>query len=473
MIPANELKSSLCLRRVRKLRSKCCKKALFCKGLGQSKPLRLLEIIRLSKFASYKIFRVSAFFFLLASVTIFAESVSAQSNKLPIANAADFVSSKFNGTLSANQISQRMKAVFGASALPSAAKAIDLYKVSYRSQNEKGASVILTGLIALPKNDAPKGLVIFNHGTTANRELSPSRWRGKANSSETETAILAFASGGYAVAMPDYLGLGDDKEFHPYPLGAINSRSASYLIEPARIVAARQGVTVGSHLFVTGYSEGGAVAMWTVRELEKKSGNQYNITAAAPMSGPYDLSGATRKWLLASPTDQAGLVTRLYLLSYIVQSFHKNHGVKLTDYFKPSMALTISQAYKTNRSDKDIIKRLALAATLMRSKNSLENVLTNRFVEALQKSDVRDPIIKGLKDNDVYDWSPRTPLLLVNLEEDKIVDPDNTDKAFRTMRNRGVESDIISRFIIKDKNLNHITAAAPALLQARHFFDEF
>ena len=423
--------------------------------------------------SAFKFKNITFAAFLLIATTLLTEFVSAQSNKLPIADAANLVGSKFNGTLSAEQINQRMKTIFGASALPLATKAVDLYKVNYRSRSENGASVILSGLIALPKSDAPKGLVIFNHGTTADRNLSPSRWTGKAHSSETEMATLAFASGGYAVAMPDYLGLGDDKGFHPYPLGAINSISTIDLIEPARTIAARNGVALGSKLFVTGYSEGGAAAMWTVKELENKSGKQYAVTAAAPMSGPYDLSGATRKWLLASPTDQTGFVTRLYLLSYIVQSFHKNNGVKLTDYFKPSMALTVSQAYKTNRSDEDIIKRLALAATLMRAKNSLENVLTNRFIEALRDSDVRDPIIKGLRNNDVYDWSPRTPMLLVNLEEDKIVDPDNTDIAYQTMRRRGVGSDTLTRFIINDRNLNHITAVAPALVRARRFFDGF
>ncbi|MEP7037276.1 MAG: hypothetical protein ABI891_02940, partial [Acidobacteriota bacterium] len=336
----------------------------------------------ISKFKS-----ITAAVFLLIATALSTEFVSAQSNKLPVADAKNLVGFKQNGTLSAEQINQRVKTVFGASALSAASKAVDLYKISYRSQNEKGTSVVLTGLIAMPQSDAPKGLVIFNHGTFADRDLSPSRWTGKANSSETEIAALAFTSGGYAVAMPDYLGLGDDKEFHPYPLGAVNSLSAIDLIQPARTVAARNGVALGSRLFITGYSEGGAVAMWTVKELENKSGTQYAVTAAAPLSGSYDLSGATRKWLLASPTDQAGFVTRLYLSSYIAQSFHKNNGVKLTDYFKPSMALTVSQAYKTNRSDEDIIKRLALAATLMRAKNSLENVLTNRFVEALQKSD--------------------------------------------------------------------------------------
>ncbi|MBA2493998.1 MAG: hypothetical protein H0V31_04805, partial [Acidobacteria bacterium] len=106
--------------------------------------------------------RLSAIF--LLTVTIFAVSISAQSN-----NAKNFVSSKLNATLSVEQINTRMKAVFGASALPAASKAVDLYKVNYRSQNEKGDSVILSGLIALPKSDAPKGLVVYNHGTTADR----------------------------------------------------------------------------------------------------------------------------------------------------------------------------------------------------------------------------------------------------------------------------------------------------------------
>lgn len=411
-------------------------------------------------------------FFTVVVLLLFAvfsnQFVSAQTNKLPIADAKNLVGSKLNGTLSAKQINQRIKTVFGAEVNFSASQAVDFYKINYRSQNAQNNSVILSGLLAVPKNKAPNGLVIFNHGTTTDRELSPSKFKGAANASETELAILAFASGGYAVAMPDYFGLGDDKNFHPYPLGEINSRSAIDLIQPARRIAALNGVALGSRLFITGYSEGGAVAMWTVRELEKKDAAEYEMTAAAPLSGPYDLSGTTREWLLQSPTTQEEFVTRLYLLSYIVQSFHKNDGVKLTDYFKPSMALTVSQAYKTNRSDETIIKRLAVAAVLMRSKNSIENVLTDRFIKAMQNSDTSDPVIKGLKENDVYDWSPRTPLLLVNLEGDKIVDPGNTEKAFQTMRRRGM----ITRFIIKDKNLNHITAVAPALVEARRFFDE-
>ncbi len=327
-------------------------------------------------------------------------------------------------------------------------------------------------MVVLPIGGAPKGLVIFNHGTTADRNLSPSRFTGSAKSTEAELAILAFASGGYAVAMPDYLGLGDHKGAHPYPLGDINSRSAIDLIAPARTVADRQNISIGSRLFVTGYSEGGAVAMWTVRNLEQKTGAIYDVFAAAPLEGPYDVSGATRNWLIASPTDQQGFVTRLYLMSYMVYYFHKSKGVKLTDYFKPAMALTVSQAYGGNRSDENIIKRLALAAVLMRAKNSIDNVVTPRFKKAIQTLDTSDPVISEMRKNDVYDWKPRTKILLVTLKEDKIVDPSNTEKVFLTMRRNGVGDAMLRKYVINDLSLNHLTAVAPALIQARLFFDK-
>ncbi len=388
------------------------------------------------------------------------------------AHAQALVSFNRTGTMTVSQTNQMISKAFGGALAPTA-RALDLYKISYRSRDEKNRAVVLTGLIVFPRGGAPKGLVVFNHGTIADRKMSPSRFTGKANNSEAQTATLAFASGGYAVVMPDYLGLGDHTGgAHPYPLGAVNSRSAVDIIAPARAIARRLNINVAPRLFVSGYSEGGAVAMWTVRDLEQKTGAEYEVTAAAPMSGPYDLSGVTRKWMLASPTDQEEFVIRLYLASYMIYYFHKSAGLKITDYFKPSMAFTINQAFKANLSDEAIIKRLALAAVLMRSKNSLENVMTPRFKKALETLDTKDPVIREMIKSDAYDWSPRTPMLLINLVNDKVVDPENTEKALQTMRRRGVGENLLRQYVISDTNLNHITGMPAATAQARRFFDE-
>jgi len=172
------------------------------------------------------------------------------------------------GTLSAAQTNQRLKAAFENASLPRADQAVDFFKVRYNSRDERGRNVVLSGLLALPQKSAPKGLVIFNHDTIADRAVSPSRYNGENKASEHALATLAFASGGYAVIMPDYLGLGDHMGAHSYPSGEVNSRSAVDIISPARTIAKRRGDAVGPQLFVTGYSEGGAVSMWTQRVLQ-------------------------------------------------------------------------------------------------------------------------------------------------------------------------------------------------------------
>lgn len=418
-----------------------------------------------------KRFRLLSVSSLILLLLTFAVSDYAQTNKVSgNGNSTSLVSAVRIGTMTVADINERTRKMFGDSITPTA-QALDLYKVTYRSRDEKNHAVVLSGLVVLPRGGAPNGLVIFNHGTIVNSALAPSRFMGKSNNSEADVAVMAFASGGYAMAMPDYLGLGDHKGAHPYPLAAANSLSAVDIIEPARVLAARERTNVGANLFISGYSEGGAVAMWTVRDLERKSGAGYNVTAAAPASGPYDLSETTRRWILAAPTDQQDFVIRLYLVSYMAYYFHKSTGIKLTEFFKPAMALTVSQAFKGNLSDENLIKRLALAAVLMRSKNSLANVLTPRFLKILQNLDTSDPVIHEMQKSDTYDWSPRTKMLLISLQGDRVVDPANTEKTFRTMRQRGVSAEIVRRYLITDPKLNHITAITPALVRARLFFD--
>ena len=391
---------------------------------------------------------------------------------LTAASAQNLVSFNRTGTMTVAQTNRLIVQKFGSAVAPTSA-ALDLYKISYRSRDEKNRAVVLTGLVVIPRGGAPRGMVVFNHGTIADRAKSPSRFTGKSNKSEAETATLAFASGGYAVVMPDYLGLGDHTGPHPYPLGAVNSRSAVDIIAPAREVVRRLRAEVGARLYVSGYSEGGAIGMWMVRELEKMPGAETRVTAAALGSGPYDLSGVTRKWILESPSSQEEFVVKLYLTGYMIDYFHKSRGVKIVDYFKPTMAFAIDQAFKRgNLTDEAIIKRLALTAVLMRAKNSFDNVITPKFKRALETLDTSDPLIAEMVNSDCFDWSPRTKMLLINLVKDQVVIPENTARAIEAMRRRGVGENLVRQSVINDASLNHVTGMAVAMAQSRRFFDE-
>ncbi|MEQ1646920.1 MAG: alpha/beta fold hydrolase, partial [Pyrinomonadaceae bacterium] len=333
----------------------------------------------------------------------------------------------------------------------------------YTSIDENNKRVTLTGLMAMPRGGAPNGLVVFCHGTIQDRENSPSMWKGKENGSEAETAILAFATGGYAVIIPDYLGLGDHKATHPYPRNIINSQSAVDIIDPARELARRKNYNIGPKLYVTGYSEGGGIAMAATQKLEKYVGDRYRVEKSAPVSGPYDVAGATREFMLVQPTDQAGFVVRVYLLSYAAYYLRKHQNVKITEYFKPAMANSILLNYNRNPSDENLIKALGLTAILMRAKNDLRNVITPRFLKAMETLDRSDPLVAALLDDNVFDWAPRTQMLLVNLEGDGVVNPENTTNAYNAMRRRGVGPGSLRRYIIKDSTLNHVTAVPAAM----------
>ncbi|MEP6848768.1 MAG: hypothetical protein ABI999_07915, partial [Acidobacteriota bacterium] len=278
-------------------------------------------------------------------------------------------------------------------------------------------------------------------------------------------------SGGYAVVMPDYIGLGDHKGAHPYPLNITNAKSGVDIIEPARALAEQKGYIIGPHLFVTGYSEGGGIAMALTRELQNMKGDYYQVNASAPASGPYDLTGVTRDFMLKQPTDQIGFGVRLYLFSYSTFYLRKNHNIKITEYFKPAMANSIWLNYNANLKDKDLVVRLGLTGVLMRSKNSILNVITPRFERAIRTLDRKDRLIADLYANNIYDWAPKTPMLLINLDGDAVVDPANTEKAFRTMRAKGIGAEQLRRYVIRNSSLDHLTAVPAAMSVARSFFD--
>lgn len=398
---------------------------------------------------------------MLAALTLLAGGVSAQR----------LVSNVSNGTLRMGEVAARMQTVFGGE-VPPPAPQIELKKIGYTTVDVKGRSVNVSGLVAWPAGGAPNGLVVFCHGTIQDRRNSPSRWKGKADGSEAETAVLAFATGGYAVVIPDYLGLGDHIAAHPYPLNVTNARSVKDSIVPARMLAMQTGYKIGPKLYVTGYSEGGGVAMALVKDLQTLNASGYQVTRSAPASGPYDMNGATRDFLLQEPTDQLGFGIRLYLLSYATYYFRKEKNIKITNYFKPAMANSIWLNYNSTVTDENLIKRLMITATLMRPKNSIRNLLTPQFVKKLEAMDTSDPLIAELAKNNVYDWALVTPMLLINLEGDGVVNPENTTNAIHAMRARGVGRDKLRRFIMRGESLTHVNAVPTAMATVRKFFDE-
>lgn len=272
--------------------------------------------------------------------------------------------------------------------------------------------------------------------------------------------------------MPDYLGLGDHKGFHPYPLGAVNCWSGIDLIKPARVIAGKVGLTIGPDLFITGYSEGGAVAMWATKRIEELNDPELKITRSAPLSGPYDLSGAQAKSMISRQSNVKWLGARVYFAAYAARGIQKNYpGVVLEDLFSPSFATYIPFVFNQNLSDKDTIEKLVKKAFQIGIFQDLNRVLKLEFRNALKSGDATHPIVRQLIANDCYDWAPKTPMYLFCLNDDFLVTKENTLNAIQAMRVRGMGEDMVMHYVMKGRKFDHMTGALPALIYARQFFD--
>ncbi|QYO68387.1 alpha/beta hydrolase family protein [Leptolyngbya sp. 7M] len=381
------------------------------------------------------------------------------------------ISSSINGTMTAAEVNERMAKAYGKHSPSPTNTAIELFKITYASLDAKSKRANLTGLVVLPVGGAPKGLVVYCHGTTVDRDRSPSRFTGTGEAPETIEAITGFASGGYAVVLPDYIGMGDHKAAHPYPLSKVNARSGVDIIPAARELMRQRQYNAGPQLFITGYSEGGGVAMALTQALQAMTGKEYEVTASAPAAGPYDLSGATRVSILEETGEQVGFILRIYLTSYGVNYLVKEKGMRWRDFFKPTLANALALNYNLGPSDDGLIRNIGVTTALMRANNRLDNVMQPAFLSAMRRNDAKNQFVRMLKENDVFDWSPRPPMLLIALEGDTVVTEKNTENAYNAMRRRGVPESRLQKYIFRDPELNHLNAVAPSLSKARVFFD--
>jgi len=242
------------------------------------------------------------------------------------------------------------------------------------------------------------------------------------------------------------------------------------MLDPGRAIAKHLGFGIGKHLYVAGYSEGGAVAMCALRQLEKE--HLFTPTMAAPMSGPYDLSGVTAKSFLRGSLSPEELGTKLFLLGYSAYSALNNmNAINLKDEFTPSFATYVPYVFGLKLDDTKMAEKLVNKAIELGDITSIDRILTKKFRDSLRSGDTTNPIIAEMIKSDCYNWTPRTKMLLPYLATDVVVVPTNTLEAAKAMRLNGVDSSRLRAFPLLGKGLSHYSAAPVAFTAARRFFD--
>ncbi|HEY1890632.1 MAG TPA: prolyl oligopeptidase family serine peptidase [Steroidobacteraceae bacterium] len=174
---------------------------------------------------------------------------------------------------------------------------VDFYYFKYWTVGPDSSAQMASGALMVPTGSTapctgPRPIVLYSHGTTTDSAYNMAAISDATNSANTESVIAAtvFAAQGYIVVAPNYLGYDiSTLGYHPFINGAANATDMMDALTAARtalLSALTPGTTDSGKLYVTGYSEGGYVAMATVKAMQAAG---ETVTASAPSSGPYAL----------------------------------------------------------------------------------------------------------------------------------------------------------------------------------------
>jgi len=206
----------------------------------------------------------------------------------PPAAIYSLTAASFTASLNAKPSGQSLLQLTGAPVC-----GVDIQYIKYGTVGGAGEKTDASGALMLPTGSDPKctgarPIVLYAHGTNITKRYNLAEFADETNPANSESVLLAamYAAQGYIVVAPNYAGYDSSSlSYHPY----VNADQQSKDMIDA-LTAAKSALPAGkasAKLFVTGYSQGGFVAMATQRALQLAG---TPVTASAPMSGPYALA---------------------------------------------------------------------------------------------------------------------------------------------------------------------------------------
>ncbi len=371
---------------------------------------------------------------LAASLLVVACGGGGGGSDEPPVKRGDILLSQFPATVPAATIDAGT-AASGAQALTGPAKCgVDIRYVAYATLDPKGALSSATAGVMVPNgSDAacqgPRPVVLYGHGTTTTKSYNMA---DVANNKEGALLMAMFAAQGYIVVAPNYLGYDrSGLDYHPY----LNAESSAIdMVDGLRaaltLLKSESAVKPSAKLFLSGYSQGGHVAMATQRAIQRDYASEFTVTASAPLSGPYSLLNFVTR-IVSEPNNNnvsagATLFTPLLLTSW-QRSYGDIWGVP-SDAYQAAYAGSAATLLPTDTSVEQLLMTGQLPADptfrllfgtgglLNESYRAQFNVANNGFKAAATR-------------NTVLDWKPASPMALCYSSLDPTVFGFNTTDA--------------------------------------------
>lgn len=333
---------------------------------------------------------------------------------------------------------------------------IRMYKVVYETIDPQGRKTLASGALVIPMNTGGSlPLTAYCHGTVTRKADVPSN-----NSTELAIGIILASSNGFAVCLPDYLGLGTTPGMyagiHPYQHAKSEATATVDMIRASKSQMALLSSVepLNSKLFIFGYSQGGHSALASLKEIETFHSDEFTVTACAPMAGAHDMAESQSRFLESTNPYSAP-----YYLPYLVFAYNEVYSLYPQgpkQFLKEPYASALPPLMDGTHGGGAI--------------NDVVGSVPHRiFKDEIYNSYLNDPhntFKAALKENATFNFKPKAPVRLMACQGDTHVNFENSVRAYNSFRSQGVNNCELKLF----GNLDHGDCVIPCLLDALGWF---
>lgn len=322
---------------------------------------------------------------------------------------------------------------------------IKVYRLEYTTTNTDGTSIKASGALIVPDVSSGAPLLSMQHATINTDADAPSYYPPN---SDAYTFGSLFASQGYIIAAPDYIGYGASKNLpHTYEQRNGLATASLDMIRATRDFMSDKKINWDKRLFIAGYSEGGYATLALQKKIEEETTGEFNLVASSCGAGAYD-KPAFMKQIINEKTSGIGTINRLYV--WVLLTYDRIYGLNrpMTYYFREPYATQV----KANGQNTTI-------------GISLNGAFTDAFKQAVNNGTDTN-FLKAVQDNDIHDWKPRTRTRLYHGDADDTVFFLNSQNAYDAMRKRGATN--VELFRLAGRN--HATGVVDFIIGTYDFF---
>jgi len=342
--------------------------------------------------------------------------------------------------------------------------AIAIHSLRYQTVGGQGEPADAGAVVMLPSGpgpqcSGPRPVLLYAHGTVLDKTFSMARLNG-----EARLIASMFAAQGYIVVAPDYAGYGSSSlPYHPYLNADQQASDMVDALRAARIAYAMLGVQAAPQLFLTGYSQGGFVALATQRAIQQQHSGEFSVTATAALSGPYALAHMADDIFSGRPN--TGVTSYLPLLTTSGQRAGAALYSAPEDLYEARYASGIESLLPNKVRLDDLVSKGKLpkgalfardsqpqaadASAFFADRNLVRTSYRNAYLQDMASNpcelDPAQPLAcapqhtlrKWMRKNDLRNYTPSSPLMLCGGGQDPVVPFANTTATYAYFKAHG------------------------------------